>query len=450
MVDLNQIGIDPLDPAILPVLEDLQGNILKSHGRDHAAHLFLRFRAGPAEARRWIRDFADQYVTSAQRQLTLCEVYRSDGTCGGLFGSLLLSAAGYRALGFSGAQIPGDRSFQAGLKTMGTRLGDPPVETWEEGFRGEIHALALLADDQAPRLAAAVGRVGQSLAGVADIVALETGAVLRNALGQAIEHFGFVDGISQPQFLHRDIQGASEEGELLHDPGAPLGLALSPDPNGRGETDFGSYMVFRKLEQDVRRFRAREKELAEALGVDPELASAYAVGRFRDGTPISLFDRPGAPRMINNFTYAAESDPRCPAHAHIRKTNPRGSSSLDYSLAETERGHRIVRRGISYGVLDLDPPPGEKVGLLFMCFQADIGNQFELMQASWANDCNFLKQSAGLDPIAGQGEPGEGQRWPRRWGEPDDTLNFDFSRFVQMRGGEYFYAPSLSFLRNLA
>jgi Dyp-type peroxidase family len=338
------------------------------------------------------------------------------------------------------------------MKARGAWLSDPPLETWEPGFQGEIHAMALLADDQAPRLASALELLRASLDGVGLVVAEEAGATFRNEKGQAIEHFGFVDGISQPLFLRDDIESAGKDGNDCFDPSAPLVLALRPDLLGEGEHSHGSYLVFRKLEQDVRRFRDLERALADCLGIDSELASAYTVGRFRDGTPLTLHLEPNRAGGLNNFNFDVDPGGRCPVHAHIRRTNPRGSAAAsDYSSPELERQHRIVRRGISYGVLDLNPPAEEKVGLLFMCFQGDIAEQFEMMQSSWVNSADFLGAGSGIDPIAGQGQLlSGGQRWPMQWGDNDQHKQFDFSSCVALRGGEYFFAPSLSFANVLS
>src|SRR5262249_20727275 len=95
---------------------------------------------------------------------------------------------------------------------------------------------------------------------------------------------------------------------------------------------YGSFFVFRKLEQNVRGFRSALADLTRVLGPgsDVERAGAMAVGRFRDGTPIVPTTAPTPGAELNNFTYAADdsSGKVCPFHAHIRKTNPRGDSPL--------------------------------------------------------------------------------------------------------------------------
>ncbi|OLE14150.1 MAG: hypothetical protein AUI36_39320 [Cyanobacteria bacterium 13_1_40CM_2_61_4] len=175
------------------------------------------------------------------------------------------------------------------------------------------------------------------------------------------------------------------------------------------------------------------------------------MGRFADGTPVVLSPTASQPVPVpNNFNYAKDPDgQKCPFQAHIRKVNPRQQGIP-----------RIVRRGIPYGEREKEPKdkpslkelPNEDVGLLFMCYQRNIEKQFEVLQYM-TNEPRFpRKQEPGIDPVAGQpGEMGVGQqRWPTQWDAPrKEHKPFDFNRFVAFKGGEYLFAPSIHFLKNI-
>ncbi|MFQ5684765.1 MAG: Dyp-type peroxidase [Candidatus Binatia bacterium] len=449
---LDQTNIDPNDPRFRPMLEELQGNILSSHGRDHSLHIFLQFNSDPDTAKKWVRSFARNYVTSAKKQASEADRFRHERTSGGLFANFFLSARGYVALGFSLQTIPSDRSFLSGMKSNGTRskLNDPEVSNWEEGFQDEIHALILLADDSREKLDHEEGIIREEVEKVANVLTVEVGNRLKRN-GQGIEPFGYADGISQPLFLKGAIERAKSHGTSKWDPSAPLALVLLEDPGGPTGHSFGTYLVYRKLEQNVAGFKRRRRTLAEKLGIDEELAGALAVGRFRNGTPVALQSTPELENISNNFDYADDRDgTKCPFHAHIRKTNPRGDSP---DGVRGERRHRIVRRSTAFGAQNLPLEPTEGVGLLFMCYQSSIVKQFEFMQSSWANKLHFPRQNTGLDPIGGLGEQlTGGQLWPRRWGsglDSNDLVHFDFSGLVSMKGGEYFFSPSIGFLRQI-
>jgi Dyp-type peroxidase family len=319
-------------------------------------------------------------------------------------------------------------------------LNDPPPSEWDSGLAGPVSALLLLADDDAERLESRVA--GFDPPDAVTLLSIERGSELPGR----IEHFGFVDGISQPLFLDEDIEAARarEDGRLLWDPATPLRGVLAPDPYGKGENSFGSYAVFRKLRQDVARFEAGVAGLAEAAATDEVTAGAMVVGRFKDGTPLALAREPGL-GPANRFTYFADGAGRaCPYASHIRRVNPRGQ--LDYVAHTPDIENRIARRGVPYG------RPGEAdVGLLFLCFQSDIAAQFELIQNNWCNFPHFPIVGAGRDPLVGQRNPwdhGSGQQWPVP--QPNGgVVTFDFPACVTMRGGEYLFAPSLSFLRGL-
>jgi Dyp-type peroxidase family len=420
----------------------LQGNILKTHGRGVAVHLFLTFHPRKqAEVKQFLRKSAGQ-VTSTTKQLAQARRFRKTQQPEHQFTSLCLSATGYRYLGLSTKDF--SLAFRRGMRSA--KLDDPPLKKWEPKFQKAIHAMLLLADDRVEKLTEELIPLRKKLDTFAD-VSIEFGLTMRNQAQNPIEHFGYADGVSQPLFFASDLKKAPKK----WDPSAGPNLVLVEDPHGGSRTACGTYLVFRKLEQNVRAFAARELALADALklqGDDRELAGAMVVGRFEDGTPVELHRKARnkiAPE--NDFTYARDpGGNKCPFAGHIRKTNPR---------TDDGKSHRIARRGITYG----DPtPPGDDlaalpetgVGLLFQSCQADLRKQFEILQRSWANDHAPLRPGTGKDPMIGQSARGQfpGLEFPDPWGSAERTP-FSFHSFVTMKGGEYFFVPSIRFLKNL-
>ncbi len=461
----------PVDePFVHQNLADVQGNILKGHGRPFVKCIFFRFKDGEAHAvRAWLRHLADGVITSAPRQLEETELYHKHRIPGGLFGAFYLSSAGYRYLGVklpvepavnpgtgepvspfkdpdTGNPLPD--AFAAGMKARQKLLNDPDPGGWETFFQSDVHAMLLLGDVDAGRLNDAAAREIRGIKSATEAAHVEHGHVINNEHGDGIEHFGYADGVSQPLFLKEDLEKVNRNGqEMLSvwNPGAALGLVLVPDGNGTERYSFGSFFVFRKLEQNVKGFKEMEEKMAEALhfeGQDAERAGALLVGRFEDGTPVTLQGAEGMHHPIpNGFTYQDDAEGlKCPFQAHIRKVNPR---------KEDQNRHRIARRGIPYGNRrpDFSDQPVKDVGLLFMCYQQHLEDQFEFMQVKWSNNPNFDRKGVGLDPIVGQGTRTE-QEYAFDWGN-NGKGKFNFDAFVTMRGGEYFFAPCLSFLRKL-
>ncbi len=189
-----------------------------------------------------------------------------------------------------------------------------------------------------------------------------------------------------------------------------------------------------------------------------------AVGRFEDGTPVTLHCAATQAPPPNNFSYANDAQGlRCPFQGHIRKTNPRGESQPKLPPGfPAERSHIMARRGIPFGDVARDfedegqEPEGD-VGLLVMAYMADIAGQFEFTQATWANNPQFLRGLApgekptGIDPIIGQtaDAAAKQQLWQDGCTPGSPEVAFSFADFVKMLGGDYFFAPSRSFLRQV-
>jgi Dyp-type peroxidase family len=443
-------------PEETEMLKDLQGNILKGHGRPRTANLFLKFDPAKAEeARQFVRAIAG-LVTDAHMQLQDARIFKETGSSAPPFIAFFLSAAGYRALGVPEARTPGNAAFRAGLKSR--QLNDPPVNTWDQTFREEIHAMILIGDTTLDGVKRKTEEIRKLLPSSVKLLGQETGIAYKNKLGDGMEHFGYVDGRSQPLMLVEDIENERDEmgGTSLWDPAFGLDQALVPDPGGAAPTSFGSYFVFRKLEQNVKGFKEREEALANKLGLageDREIAGAMVIGRFEDGTPVVMRrEEEGFHPVWNNFNFDKDKEGlRCPFQGHIRKTNPRGDSTALGATIQQERSHLMARRGITYGAREIKDGefigfPTGGVGLLFMAYQVSLEGQFEFTQRAWANNLNFVRPETGIDPVIGQGAPTK-QHWPVEWGQPHKD-EFNFSGFVTMKGGEYFFAPSISFLKN--
>ncbi|UVO54919.1 peroxidase [Sphingomonas sp. SUN039] len=454
------VPIDWRDARFAPMLAELQGHILKHHGRDHSIHLLLRFD-GTAEQTKPALARIGENVLSALAQLRQVAARKSGGAQdGGTVIFLYLSASGYAKLGLT---PPDDPAFRDGMRHRGD-LADPDVSAWEPHHAEAIDALTIIADVNDTEAAAAeTGFLPILDAGGIAIVGRDVGRALRGPGGKGHEHFGYVDGISQPLMLADDVADeAAQMGIDRWNPAfGPGDIALVRDPHGVSPDSFGSYLVYRKLEQDVRGFKIAERALATAAHiVDRERAGAMVVGRFENGTPVALSGSDMPANATNNFNYAEPAtgnDPdglKCPFQAHIRKTNPRG----DTGDGDSERQHLMPRRGIPFGersdvwTNDIDATkPDHGVGLIFMAFNQDIGRQFEFTQSLWANNPGFVfGRDPGLDPVIGQGDR-DLQLWRERWGDATaPTWPFQFEQFVHMRGGEYYFAPSIGFLKSLA
>lgn len=466
---------------ILKMLNDLQGNILDGHGRKATRHLFLRFADDADAARTFVRELAPR-ITSAYKQLTDAKAFREQGITGGPFVALLLSSAGYEALGITAKapQPDDDQAFAQGMRARAGILNDPDAASLDPGYRERIDAMILIGGDpdsstswestEAEEVETAILNIMED---GARVIATEIGRAIFRDNGtdesgihkiEGIEHFGYVDGRSQPLMLQELIARERDEsdGISVWDPSFPIGQVLVPDPGSpESDTAFGSFFVFRKLEQNVAGFKHREEELGEdpAFGELGELMGATLVGRFEDGTPVVLQRHDGAHNpVMNNFDYAGDPDGlRCPLHAHIRKTNPRGDTARRFGVPiEEERAHIMARRGMTYGrrdrVVDPTDQPSSGVGLMFMAFHRNLAEGFEFTQVSWANNFDFVAGGTGRDPVIGQrgSEPPAELSIRDDWGKPAANVKkADFGEFVTLKGGEYFFAPALSTLASL-
>jgi|GEM_PF-380619 len=455
MINLNATNVS-MDETFTPMLRDLQANIIKHHGRDFAFHLFIQFDDTKAVCK-WIQSFAKKKITSAFRQLNSSKLHRENNLDGGTVFTLSLSKYGYEKLNIE-KFMPGDSAFREGLKSRQQLLADN-VEDWESEFTSNIDCLIIVADAKESNARKEVNKIANQLADIATVLKIQRGKVLKNGeIG--IEHFGYADGISQPLYLKDEIsaQGIRKQ----WDDSSTLDRLLVADSGGRDSNSYGSFLVFRKLEQNVKLFKAEEKKLPAVLDfngfTDSELPGSMLVGRFEDGTEtVNHSNSKGiknASALENDFDFRDDkAGSKCPFHSHIRITNPRND------VGDFAKKVRITRRGIPYNDIgrnenDLEnDQPENGVGLLFMCYQSDINGQFEHIQSVWANQGRVGGKLHGQDGVIGQGPNTTPKEEPDQWGNPNPAHVIDFSnatsKFVTMKGGEYFFTPSISCLKKL-
>jgi Dyp-type peroxidase family len=214
-------------------------------------------------------------------------------------------------------------------------------------------------------------------------------------------------------------------------PAAPLGRS-------------GTYMVWRKLHQDVALFRRTLGQAAAGYPGDEEELAAKIVGRRRDGTPLIAS---ADPENSNDFRYDEDADGRrCPLGSHIRRSNPRDALGWEGRLSFR---HRIIRRGMPYG----DPLPdgvtdddGQPRGLVFVAFNASISRQFEGIQVQWLNAGNIFHLGHDKDYILGDSVTTAKMTVQ---GDPPYFVTPQPS-FVTTRGGEYLFVPGITALAAIA
>jgi Dyp-type peroxidase family len=441
-----------------PVLaQNLQANIIVDHGRRYSWQLFLQFSGDMQAVKDWIGQLD---ITSThklvsdilQRRTSQANAANNPAIAlhdGGLVTCFYLSATGYDKLGYP-KEAFADDPFKSGLKNSRKVLKDPPADEWQHELQPTMDAMLLIADASYDTVNAQAKAIAAALPAAVALLHVQKGEKLYNEHQLGIEHNGYVDGISQPLFFAEEENPVRKQWSDL----SPLDIVLVPDPHAPKEAidTFGSYLVYRKLEQNVKAFKETEEALGEVIFPaeeqedEREIIGAYAVGRFEDATVVtknsSELHIKKDTDLDNDFDYRYDKAAnRCPYHAHIRVTNPRGD------VANPER-LRITRRGIPYDEAgrnnNLKWFPTQDVGLLFMCFQSSIEKQFEAMQIR-ANGTT----GKPIDPIIGQGTNNAKQPWPYRWDDSTRLTGQNLSNFVTMKGGEYFFAPSIPFLKNL-
>jgi Dyp-type peroxidase family len=419
-------------------LDNIQGNILPGFNKDHQAFLFVRFQGGEQGAR-WLSELQPQVASAREVEafrvaFTSAKKRRPPESSTGRDGGALraINATWINvAISFAGLRVlPGAGNVSRFPQTF--RSNRVPGAD-ESTSQGDVHALLIVASDYAANLDAELERQRQRLAacGVDEVWLLRGDALLGDLRGH--EHFGFKDGISQPQIdgtpwgngppvaAGEFILGQRDQTGQLSGAGLPAW------------TQNGSFLAFVQMEQHVESFWSSMREQAPQFGIAPEELAEWIVGRKHDAQGEKLSDPPA--RV-----------------SHI------GRGYTRWLPPEEALRHRMIRRGIPYGAVAQDGQPNSgQRGLCFLAYQADPERQFEHVWNDWFNAPGFPVPGAGRDGLVGQ------VNWPYQSGptrsrsaaaaaadQMGGIVSLNLPAFVTPHYGGYFFAPSIDGLLQLA
>ncbi len=332
------------------------------------------------------------------------------------------------------------------------------------------------------------------------------------ALPDGKEHFGYADGISSTYF-----KGSGDDPSRVIGGGKPTGKDPSKldgwEPIETGEfllghrdeaceyppapgpplfSRNGTYMVYRKLHENVASFNRMLNEAGAKFPEGKEAFAAKLVGRWRNGAPLAAFpteesadafdreyravqvrarnapaaasDRARYEEMklqFRGFDYMADIEGACcPVGSHMRRANPRSALTFGAADAFDTQGalsnrRRILRRGLPYGRVEETPTDEAEHGVALMILNVDLKRQFEFVQQQWMNFGNDFRLGNDQDPIlgnhGGNKTPGGGNgrmviQGDKANGKPP-YFCAGIPTLVETRGGDYYFIPSMTCLR---
>ena len=459
-------------------LADIQGNLLQGYRSENARHFALGIGNAQGGAA-FVGDLVSGDETRSP-QITTAELwppgqkpsYRLNIgiTCGGLEalgvpdGTLAAFPAAFRE-GAAQRALDPDPDYAKGAN-LGDNLASSPAN-WILGGTQDppVHVVLSLYTDDAQHLDELSTKLRALFAanGLDEIAAHDA-----NALPGGRVHFGYRDGIAQPQIAGApgkdvpDMQPQANVGDFLL--GCDYvnlygGNYLEAIPSELG--DNATYGAFLMLRQDVAAFEDFLQHRAKRWQLNEELVAAKLLGRWRDGTPLTLVPDGGhtiPDERINEFDYAPGDGHeafyddvtgiRCPIGAHIRRLNPRGSLVMG-----KPHSRRLVRRGMPYGPPydPANPNDGAERGLVGLFICGDLEMQFEFILRVWANEDISTHGLRGTrDPLIGA-QPPDGGEFVIRTDDSRDPIVFNgLPRLTQTRGSVYVLIPGIGGLRHLA
>jgi Dyp-type peroxidase family len=448
-------------------VSDIQGFALKGYNFPYARYLLLEL-SHPIAA----RSFVDQilrYLTTGERwDEKPINTVNIAFTYGGL---VKLELPEPTLLSFP-------VEFQQGMKARRQILYDTGKNgpaNWDLVWReGNVHVwLAVNAQtmEALEERCTLLLRIIEQTGGAKLLQAQDACAIFIDDKQTSKEHFGYTDGFGNPDFKGAERESVPGQGKLGKDgTWEPLAtgefllgyadeageLPVAPIPHLLARN--GTFMVYRKMHQNVATFRSYLEEKGRLYPGGKEKLASKFIGRWRDGTPVELSPDHPDPKIVadqqrnTNFTYGKDlSGLRCPVGAHIRRGNPRDAFGFNGELVNRRR---IMRRGLPYGKY---VPEGQPVrdedehGIIFMALNASLFRQFEFVQQEWIEYGNDLHQGNDKDLVIGNHE-GKGKCVIEGTADPRNPpfICAHLPNFVELRGGDYFFMPGLTALRMMA
>jgi Dyp-type peroxidase family len=447
---------------------DIQGFVLRGYGLPFARYMFLEIADAP-RGRALIGRLLDKITTGEH-----WEAGKPEWTLNLAFthkGLVNLNLPDASLLSFPVEFIQGMKARGEILSDTGNNAPEKWDQVWHEG-RVDIW-LAVNSKTQATLDALCVDlqKLMDETGGAKIIGSQNAGALWIDGEFSTKEHFGYTDGFGNPDFLgvERDTQPGQGRlmpdgtwakiatGELLLGYADEAGeLPVAPIPHLLANN--GTFMVYRKLHQNVATFRRYLEENGKLYAGGKEKLASKFLGRWRDGTPVELSPDAPSQAIVNdkqqnvNFTFGSDLDgTRCPIGAHVRRTNPRDTFGFNGRLVNRRR---ITRRGLPYGPYVPEDQPvqddGEH-GIIFMALNASLFRQFEFVQQQWVEYGNDAHLGNDKDVLLGNHQA----RDKHMIQGTEDPNNPPFvcgglPSFVELRGGNYFFLPSMTALRIIA
>ena len=501
---------------------DIQGNVVRAYGRfgfPIARYLLLNISNGPG-GRSWLTSMIPSFTNSATWSNEPGGVMRPKVTL-----NIAINHAGLAALELPLESLNSfSTEFSMGMKKRKDITGDvgpSSPEYWDPVWHDDVdhkpvHVLLTLNAINREALETQYQWVVDQVLATAGTVTLldghrgpngqqlpyqEAHIIFEKGLPTAKEHFGYTDGIGDPYFegiqdAPSRVNGRGKQmsdgtweplatGEFLHghlDEAREYPPAAAPILLSRN----GTYLVYRKLHQNVASFDGLLEREGAAYPGGKELMAAKFVGRWRNtGAPlVNVPDEASNERwekefetaskeqqdaMLSNFTYDDDmSGARCPMSGHMRRVNPRASLELKAGACPGElvrnsgafdtpgalaNRRRILRRGLPYGDSALRDSDHGDHGVIMMMINADIGRQYEFVQQQWVNYGNDFREANDKDVILGNRSnnlPNSVIHQADPEGEAPPRFVRNIPLLVETRGGDYFFVPSLTALRLIA